>query len=197
MPHPSKLLKLFGLTHGWDMPCPVRAKSRWVHVGLGHVGLGFFLEQMSHRTHWLWDTLGWFLRRAPCSSFRHSHTGAGYGETCLQLKRKQNRFAATVLGIGHHVNGTLRIILGRRKFRSQTSDKTDTWKSRDGKSQRGEVTKREGQRRERVRKQKTHVHSRRKKVASHGVCPMICGSRGLKRWFAKAAGAEPSGQMRH
>ena len=35
-----------------------------------------------------------------------------------------------------------------------------------------------------------------KKVATHSVFPMICGSRGSKSRLAKAAGAEPSGQMR-
>ena len=36
----------------------------------------------------------------------------------------------------------------------------------------------------------------REKVAKHCVLPMICGSGGLKSRLAKAAGAEPSGQMR-
>ena len=35
-----------------------------------------------------------------------------------------------------------------------------------------------------------------KKVATHSVFPMICGSRGSKSRLAKAAGAEPAGQMR-
>ena len=35
-----------------------------------------------------------------------------------------------------------------------------------------------------------------RKVAKHCVFPMICGSGGSKSRFAKAAGAEPSGQMR-
>ena len=34
------------------------------------------------------------------------------------------------------------------------------------------------------------------KVAKHCVFPMICGSRGSKSRLAKAAGAEPCGQMR-
>ena len=34
-----------------------------------------------------------------------------------------------------------------------------------------------------------------RKVAKHCVFPMICGSRGSKSRLAKAAGAEPSGQM--
>ena len=39
----------------------------------------------------------------------------------------------------------------------------------------------------------------RKKVekSRHAVFPMICGSEGSKSRLAKAAGAEPAGQMRH
>ena len=36
-----------------------------------------------------------------------------------------------------------------------------------------------------------------RKVAIHCVCPMICGSEGSKSRLAKAAGAEPAGQMRN
>ena len=36
-----------------------------------------------------------------------------------------------------------------------------------------------------------------RRVAKHCVFPMICGSGGSKSRLAKAAGAEPSGQMRH
>ena len=35
-----------------------------------------------------------------------------------------------------------------------------------------------------------------KKVAKHSVFPMICGSGGSKSRLAKAAGAEPAGQMK-
>ena len=35
-----------------------------------------------------------------------------------------------------------------------------------------------------------------RKVAIHCVFPMSCGSRGSKSRFAKAAGAEPCGQMK-
>ena len=58
----------------------------------------------------------------------------------------------------------------RRKFRSQTSDSMDRWKSRGGKSQRREEKrreekrreekKREDQRRERERRKKMQVHER-------------------------------------
>ena len=48
----------------------------------------------------------------------------------------------------------------RRKFRSQTSDNMDRWKSRGGKSQRREEQKREDQRRERVRRKKMQVREK-------------------------------------
>ena len=72
----------------------------------------------------------------------------------------------------------------------------DRWKSRGGKSQRREEKKREDQRRERVRRKKMQV---REKVGKSQNCvffPMICGSGGSKSRLAKAAGAEPAGQMR-
>ena len=48
----------------------------------------------------------------------------------------------------------------RRKFRSQTSDNMDRWKSRGRKSQRGEAKKWEEQRRERVRRKKMQVREK-------------------------------------
>ena len=51
----------------------------------------------------------------------------------------------------------------RRKFRSQTSDNTDRWKSRGGKSQRRERKKNKDQRRERVRRKKMQVREKLEK----------------------------------
>ena len=67
-------------------------------------------------------------------------------------------------------------------------------KSRDGK--RREEEKRS--KRESLRRKKIQVRERRKgrKVAKHCFVPMICGSGGSKSRLAKAAGAEPAGQMR-
>ena len=73
-------------------------------------------------------------------------------------------------------------------------------KSRDGKSQRREKRDREEEeRRSQKRKpQKKEDPGARKgrKVAKHCVFPMICGSAGSKSRLAKAAGAEPTGQIR-
>jgi len=80
------------------------------------------------------------------------------------------------------------------KFRSQAPDNMDRWKSRGGQSQRREEQKREDQRRERERGKKMQVPEKVAK-SRNTVFPMICGSRGSKSRLAKAARAEPSGEM--
>ena len=69
-------------------------------------------------------------------------------------------------------------------------------KSRDGNSQRREEKKKEDQKRESLRRKKIQVREKVGKVAKHCVFPMICGSGGSKSRLAKAAGAEPCGEMR-
>ena len=81
----------------------------------------------------------------------------------------------------------------RRKFRSQTSDNMDRWKAAQGRGREKRKIRREKIRRERVRRKKMQM---REKVAKHSVFPIICGSGGSKSRLAKAAGAEPAGQMR-
>ena len=66
-------------------------------------------------------------------------------------------------------------------------------KSKDGKSQREEKSTR---RREKIREEKESEARKGRKVTKHSVFPIICGSGGSKSRLAKAAGAEPSGQMR-
>ena len=86
---------------------------------------------------------------------------------------------------------------GRRKFRSQTSDNMNRWKSRGGQSQRGEEPKREDQKRERLRRKKMQVREKVGKSRNTVFFRlMICDSGGSKSRLAKAAGAEPCGQMR-
>ena len=75
-------------------------------------------------------------------------------------------------------------------------------KSRDGKSRRDGKSQRRGERRRKKIKKgkplkKADPGARKgRKVAKHCVFPMICGSGGSKSRLAKAAGAEPTGQMR-
>ena len=71
----------------------------------------------------------------------------------------------------------------------------------DGKAEVGRVReekKRSEKIREAINSEKKEDAGARKdrKVTIHSVFPMICGSRGSKSNLAKAAGAEPSGQMR-
>ena len=92
-----------------------------------------------------------------------------------------------------HIIHVKRIIEG--SFRSQTSDNMDRWK----KQSRAETERRERLEESRVEEsQKKEGADARKgrKVAIHCVFPMICGSGGSKSMLAKAAGAEPAGQMR-
>ena len=64
--------------------------------------------------------------------------------------------------------------------------------------QKKEKRRGEERRSEKRKSQKKEDADARKgtKVAKHCVFPMICGSRGSKSRLAKAAGAEPAGQMR-
>ena len=69
-------------------------------------------------------------------------------------------------------------------------------KSRDRKSQRRE----EKSRRKKIKKRKSQKNEdpgarKGRKVAKHDVFPMTCGSGGSKSRLAKAAAAEPCGQM--
>jgi len=69
-------------------------------------------------------------------------------------------------------------------------------KRRDGKSQRQEGKKKEDRKKRKSQKKEDPGARKGKRVAKHCVFPLICGSGGSKSWLAKAAGAEPAGQMR-
>ena len=84
----------------------------------------------------------------------------------------------------------------RRKFRSQTSDNMDRWKAEMGRvREKRRVEKRRSEKRKSQKKEDADARKGRK-VVKHCVFPIICGSGGSKSRLAKAAGAEPSGQMR-
>ena len=72
----------------------------------------------------------------------------------------------------------------RRKFRSETSDNMDSWKAEVRRVRREKIRRKKMQMREKVGKSRFTVF------------PMICGSGGSKSRLAKAAGADPAGQMR-
>ena len=67
--------------------------------------------------------------------------------------------------------------------------------SRDGRSQRRESEKRREEERESLRRKTIQVREKGNTVFFH-VFPMICGSGGSKNRLAKAASADPAGQMR-
>ena len=69
----------------------------------------------------------------------------------------------------------------------------DRWKAEQGRGREKRKIRREKIRRERVRKKEDADARKGRKVAIHCVFPMIGGS---KSRLAKAAGAEPAGQMR-
>jgi hypothetical protein len=72
-------------------------------------------------------------------------------------------------------------------------------KSRGGKSQSEKKEQRKSMkiREEKESRERENADARKgKKVANHSVFPMIGGSGGSKSRLAKAAGAEPSGQLR-
>jgi len=56
--------------------------------------------------------------------------------------------------------------------------------------------RREEKRRDEERRSETRKSQKKEQVEKSQVFPMICCSRGSKSRLAKAAGAEPSGQMR-
>ena len=84
----------------------------------------------------------------------------------------------------------------RRKFRSQTSDKWTDEKQRWEESGRRVREKRKVEERRAEERRSEKRKGQKKEVAKHCVFPMIFGSGGSKTRLAKAAGAEPSGQMR-
>ena len=85
----------------------------------------------------------------------------------------------------------------RRKFRSQTSDNIGQMEKAEVGRVREEKSRREKIREEKESEKKEDAGARKgSKVAKQCVFPMICGSGGSKSRLAKAAGAEPCGQMR-
>ena len=87
-------------------------------------------------------------------------------------------------------------LTNRRKFRSQNSDNMGRWKAEMGRvREKRRVEERRSEKRKSQKKEDADARKGRK-VAKHCVFPMICGSGGSKSRLAKAAGAEPAGQMK-
>ena len=75
-----------------------------------------------------------------------------------------------------------------RQFRSQTSDSMGRWK-------RGREEK-EPEEKESEESRSTSANMTVEKSGNTTACPVFCGSRGSTSRLTKAAGAEPSGEMR-
>ena len=84
----------------------------------------------------------------------------------------------------------------RRKFRSQTSDNMDRWKAEQGRGRKKRKIRRKKSRRERVRRKKMQMREKVGKSRNIAFFHWFGGSGGSKSRLAKAAGAEPAGQMR-
>ena len=76
----------------------------------------------------------------------------------------------------------------RRKFRSQTSDNMNTWKTETGRVREEKRREEEKISKKRKAQKKEDPSVRKGKVAKHYVFPMICGSGGSKSRLAKEGG---------
>ena len=72
----------------------------------------------------------------------------------------------------------------------------DRWRAEQGRGREKRKIRRKKSRRERVRRKQMPMREKVGKSRNHCVFPMIWGSGGSKSRLAKAAGAEPAGQMR-
>ena len=110
-----------------------------------------------------------------CDSMLFLHCGGTF------LWESGSKFQRTI------VEGSLEV-----KLPTTWTDEKQRW------SRRTEKRRAEERRSKKRKSQKKEDLGARKgrKVAKHCVLPMICGSRGSKSRLAKAAGAEPAGQMR-
>jgi len=108
--------------------------------------------------------------------------------------------AAPSQSLGHEGTArrqdNIKIIEGSLEVKLPTiwTDEKQRWEESE---KRREEKKREDQRKERVRRKKMQVHEKVGKSRNTVFFPMICGSGGSKSRLAKAAGAEPCGQMRN
>ena len=87
-------------------------------------------------------------------------------------------------------------LVNRRKFRSQTSDYMDRWKAEKGRGREKRKIRRKKSRRERVSRKKMQMREKVGKSRNTVFSQWFGAPEGSKSRLAKAAGAEPAGQMR-
>ena len=121
----------------------------------------------------------------------------GFVASLIVISKKTDKINRYLLGRAVSVSsGVSNPSNYRRKFTSQTSDNMDRWKAEQGRGKRRErLEERRSEKRKSQKKEDADARKGRK-VAKHCVFPMIWGSGGSKSRLAKAAGAEPAGQMR-
>ena len=82
------------------------------------------------------------------------------GQIPIWLPKMGPKHSKSIAAIRFRMISNILHLSYRRKFRSETSDNMDSWKSRGGKSQREADKKWEDQRRERVRRKKVQVREK-------------------------------------
>ena len=123
---------------------------------------------------------------------------------CIRLNYKNNLIPDVKIAEFqwcHNVrsgSNSSRSTIRRRKFRSQTSDNMDRWKAEQGRGREKRKIRREKIRRERVRRKKMQMREKVGKSRNTAFFQWFVApdSGGSKSRLAKAAGAEPAGQMR-
>ena len=78
------------------------------------------------------------------------------------------------------------------KLPTKSTDEKQRWEE----SEKRREEERRSKKRKSQKKEDPGTQKKGRKVAKHSVFPMSCGSGGSKSRLAKAAGAEPAGQMR-
>ena len=143
--------------------------------------------------HWIfhWIPCGRILRSLPYRSKPERSVRLMQAASLESWKLRIENITCTYIYIYTYI-----IYFSRRKFRSQTSDNMDRWKAEQRRGREKRKIRREKSQKRKSQKKEDADARKGGKVAKHCVFPMICGSGGSKSRLAKAAGAEPAGQMR-
>ena len=140
---------------------------------------------------WAHSSVHWGLAEAP----RRSHVAASRshrGATAWNGIASQQAIALTA----KECYGQLKEVW-KSNLRQFWTDEKQRWEESTKKARRGSQRREENRRESQRKSEEEDAGARRgRKVAKHCLFPMICGSGGSKRRLAKAAGAEPFGQMR-
>ena len=120
-------------------------------------------------------------------------SGWGWGRDTSNHRDITRKYLGNILGNDWDIN-IIAIFEGSLEVKLPTIW-TDEKQSRAEGERRERLEERRSEKRKSQKKEDADARKGRK-VAKHCVFPMICGSGGSKSRLAKAAGAEPAGQMR-